>query len=325
MKEIVKKTLELLRTNDEWVERYDEYSDFITMNTKNGKLEESRKKFHEWDPLKVYISTTNAKSQGDVCKYSLRYLGQHVAELKVNLKNKEVTISTNKEAVKSNEKTFGCNIVLNDDDWKGNKAREFRRYFKEELPTKEKHIEHLFESLIIGEMIKKEKNNFIGTKPVMLGNTRFSMPTPLGASGKNVKYSAQYGGGIDILARTRMSEGDVRLNIIELKDENSQKEPPQKVIRQAIKYAVFIQQLLRSKSGKKWWELFGFSGDLPSKLILNATCLVPSNEKLNDTSFANKRIAISDGDEIELHYVYFDYEIDKEGQYNIISTKNTSL
>lgn len=325
MKQIAKETLELLRINDEWVERYDEYSDFITKNIENGKLEISRKSFHEWEPLKAYISTTNAKNQGDVFKYSLRYLGQHVAELKVNLKNMEVKISTDNKTSKTNKETFGCDVILNEEDWNGSKAREFRRYFREELPAKKKHIEHLFESLIISEMIKKEKTNFIGTKPIMLGNTRFSMPTPLRGSDADVKYSAQNGGGIDILARTRMSDGSVRLNIVELKDDNTVKEPPQKVIRQAIKYTVFIQQLLRSKSGQKWWELFGFSGEVPSKLILNATCLVPSNEKLNDTSFACKRIAISDGDEIELHYIYFDYEIDKDGQYSILSTKKTSF
>jgi hypothetical protein len=26
-----------------------------------------------------------------------------------------------------------------------------------------------------------------------------------------------------------------------------------------------------------------------------------------------------------LHYIYFDYEIDKDGQYSIISTKKTSF
>ena len=136
------------------------------------------------------------------------------------------------------------------------------------------------------------------------------MKTPLLASDKTgvkLEGRAGRGGGIDLFTRTR-TDGDVRLNVMELKDEYTNGEPPEKVIRQAIKYAVFIQQLLRSDSGTIWWKLFGFSKPLPEKLVINATCVMPTNSNgENDKSFAKQRISIDGIDEIELHYIYFEY------------------
>ena len=45
------------------------------------------------------------------------------------------------------------------------------------------------------------------------------MPTPLSASKKDIKY-VRIGGGIDILARIKHKDNNVRLCVMELKDEN---------------------------------------------------------------------------------------------------------
>jgi hypothetical protein len=94
-----------------------------------------------------------------------------------------------------------------------------------------------------GKQIKK-------IKPVRYQGIRFGMPTPLGASDhKKLKYSGFRGGEIDILARTGRGRATY-LTVIEVKDENKQNEPPKDALKQAIKYAVFIRELLRSESGK---------------------------------------------------------------------------
>jgi hypothetical protein len=96
---------------------------------------------------------------------------------------------------------------------------------------------------------------------------------------------------------------------MELKDENVKSEPPKDAIKQAVAYATFIRELLRSNAGTSWWKLFGFSGKLPKQLVLFAACVMPSNLE-NDYSFKEMDLDI-DGDIIRLHYMYFTEENNK--------------
>jgi hypothetical protein len=93
---------------------------------------------------------------------------------------------------------------------------------------------------------------------------------------------------------------------MELKDENTKREPPKEVMKQAIAYAAFIRELLRSNFGRDWWRLFGFRGEIPEPLELYALCVMPSNNN-NDYFFGNMELNI-DRDIIKLHYIYFDDE-----------------
>ena len=130
------------------------------------------------------------------------------------------------------------------------------------------------------------------------------MPTPLSASNHNkTKHSGIHGGGIDILARVGTGGRATNLCIMELKDENTKKEPPLVALKQAVIYATFIRELIRSDSGQDWWKLFGFGGKVPRKLVLYAACVMPSNQN-NDTSFKGMELDII-GDTIKLHYLYF--------------------
>jgi len=129
------------------------------------------------------------------------------------------------------------------------------------------------------------------------------MPTYIKAS--NHKKPETGYGHIDILARVGRGKG-TNLCIMELKDENNSKEPPGDVVKQALAYATFIRELLRSDCGKAWWRLFGFRGDLPEKLELYAACVMPISE-FNDTSFGGLALPV-DGDTIKLHYLYFQEE-----------------
>lgn len=312
MQQTVKDTLIELSGNTEWINRFGNYATDIESNI--DKLKEAAKKFHNWKPFGVYLNLSQTKDGSDVFVFSLRYIGQEVADLKVNLKDCTVLIDTTKYD-KHNKDYFDCTIRLKDVEWSRSlSAKVFRKHFAgldmSKISTRSK--EHEYESLLLTEFNKTQKTQFKGIKPIRIIKARFPMKTPLLASDKNgvkIEKRPGQGGGIDLFTRTRV-DGQVRLNVMELKDEYSNSEPPEKVIRQAIKYAVFIQQLLRSQSGSVWWKLFGFSKSLPEKLIINATCVMPSNKKgVNDTSFGGKRLAINGIDEIELHYIYFE-EVD---------------
>ena len=91
--------------------------------------------------------------------------------------------------------------------------------------------------------------------------------------------------------------------VIEVKDENIPSEPAFHAVQQAIKYAVFVRELLRSSAGGDWWRLFGLGGSVPSKLTIHAVCAMPDKEDA-DTSFAGHKIHVGN-DEIQLDYIYF--------------------
>ncbi len=164
--------------------------------------------------------------------------------------------------------------------------------------------------MFLTEFTKKIGINKIicNIQPVKIsGIARFQMPTPLyGSNIKNIKYAGYGGGGIDILSRIGKSN-TIKLCIMELKDENTVKEPPAKVIHQALAYATFIRELLRSDWGQQWWKIFGFGGKLPQSLELYVTCVMPSRENPadNDRSFADVIVKTNGQDSFHLNYIYF--------------------
>ena len=121
MQNTINKVQELLTTNPEWIDRYHQYA--IAINKNLERLAEKKTKFHEWSPLHLYMNVKEAKSG---LLFSLRYLGQDVAKLKV--KGDEITIST-KGFEGNNERDFRCNIKLDDVDWRSKEASEFRKHF----------------------------------------------------------------------------------------------------------------------------------------------------------------------------------------------------
>lgn len=294
-----------LEENTEWRERYTKYAEDISGNL--PIIKSMRRSFHEWSPLRVYLNITNAKTTKNYMCFELRYMGQTVVKLIVN-KNKELTLST-KGYDHTNFRDFNCTIRLSNVGWDSNEATEFRRFFKQRIGTRntennKKNNEHRLESLFLTEFSKRKNKTLRNIKPVTFTTIRFPMPTPISASNhKIIKYSGYFGGGIDILTRTGTGGKATRLCIIELKDENTPKEPPKKAIKQAIAYTTFIRELLRSDAGSAWWKLFGFGGKIPDTLELYAACLLPSNS-CNDYSFGNVMIDV-EHDVIKLHYLYF--------------------
>lgn len=305
--DIIKETQDLLLNNSEWKNRYKCYADNILANIYNIKL--NRRRFNEYSPLYFYISTTNAKNSKTKLLLDVRYRGQIVATLKAN--KKDITIST-KAQERKNLRDFNCCIKLNDIPWQEKQVSEFRKFFKNRPNSRntgnnKKNEEHNVESLLLYEFSKRNSKckPITGIQPIKIEGIRFSMPTPISASNhKALKYSKQNGGGIDIFARTGKGQASY-LTVIEVKDENNYKEPPIDALKQAIQYAVFVRELLRSDCGQNWYKIFGFSGIIPKILTIRAVCAMPDDSL--DKTFAKQTYQISE-DKIECHYIYFKYD-----------------
>ena len=303
---IIKEAQGLLLNNSEWKLRYKGYADNLLANI--ALIKSTRRGFNEFSPLYFYISTTNAKNAKSKLLLDVRYRGQSVATLKAN--NNDISISTKQQDVK-NLRDFNCDIKLNDIAWQEKQVSEFRTFFKKRPNSRnndnnKKNEEHNVENLLLSEFSKRNSKSkpIIGIQPVKICGNRFGMPTPISASNhKALKYSNQYGGGIDIFARTGKGRATY-LTVIEVKDENNLKDPPIDALKQAIQYAVFIRELLRSDCGENWYKIFGFSGAIPKKLKLRAVCAMPDDNA--DNSFEKHTCQIGQ-DEIQCHYIYFTY------------------
>lgn len=313
--ELIGKINNLLEQNkDEWENRYEQYADQMLGNFET--ILNKKNKFNEWAPLFLYMTIGSAK---EGMPFSLRYQGQDIAKLKVD-KNEDVTISTN-GFDGNNDSHFGCNVQLKDAPWRSKKASDFRKHFsanpKRSGTAKKGNEEHRVENLLLIEFSKQKSENKIlcNIQPVKIaGVARFQMKTPLSASNlSKLGYSGSNGGGIDILCRIGTG-GGVKLCVMEVKDEHSPAEPPGKAVKQGLAYAVFLRELLRSSSGSKWWEIFGFkkSEELPKKLEIYVVSAMPPKSG-EDLTFAGKVILFPESeDSIHLHYLSFE-EQDNSG------------
>ena len=306
----IKEAQRLLSENEaEWMKRYKGYAKAMLSN--EDYIITNRRKFYEYAPLRYYISTTNAKGTRNHLSLDVRYRGQSVALLKVT--RSDVTIST-KGKNTNNSRDFDCKIELNDVKWNESDAQIFRNFFKNRENIRnsnnnKKNEEHNVESLLLSEFSKRNSKDkhILGIQPVKFCGIRFGMPTPISASDhkKPLKYAKQNGGGIDILTRTGGGGHSTYLTVIEVKDENNSKEPPEDALKQAVQYAVFIRELLRSGCGEDWYKLFGFKGKIPQSLKIRVACAMPDD--ILDMSFTKTTYPIG-SDTIECHYIYFKYD-----------------
>lgn len=306
--DIIKEAQELLSRNSEWEGRYKNYADNLLANINFIQL--MRRSFYQFSPLHFYISTTYAKKAKTKLQLDIRYRGQSVATLTAS--QNEILIST-KDQNENNLRDFNCDIKLNDICWRDKQVSEFRKFFKYRVNSRnvndknKRNEEHNVENLLLTEFSKRKSNNkpIPGIQPVKICGNRFGMPTPISACDHTqLNYSGPKGGGIDIFARTGKGRATY-LTVIEVKDENNAKEPPQDALKQAIQYAVFIRELLRSECGEEWYKIFGFSGTIPKSLTIRAACAMPDD--FIDKSFEKESCKI-DTDKIECHYIYFKYD-----------------
>jgi hypothetical protein len=316
LNETADKVQSILNANKEWIRRYEKYADLLL--SREDALRKLASQFHRYEPLQFYISVSQAKSSASSLRIDVRYMGQTVA----NLVSKQtgVFLVIDKKTAGANKEYFGYDAVFDSNtlwnDRKDRRAADFRAFFKgypPRLSGRKNNEEHNIESLLISEFEKQSSigKMLLGIQPMKYAGKklRFSMPTPISASNHGkVKYSGPAGGGIDILARTGRGR-DTHLCVIEVKDENVASEPPEAASEQAVAYAVFLRELLRSKAGPKWWKVFGYSRELPKSIVINTSLAMPFHAERHETDLANTVLLIGD-DAIQCHYIYFKVSID---------------
>ena len=298
--EAAQKTQELLFQNPGWKDDFAKYAGQIL--SRADTIKRNKKLFHQFAPLFLYMNVTEAKSSGT---FGIRYAGQQVADLKI--RDGEVLVNTKKYDT-NNREHFACDVVLHDALWGSPAAARFRKHFwaapQRNKEAKKQNAEHRIESMLLSELSKQKSagKEILGVQPVRLFGeiARFQMKTPLSASGNDLKYSGVHGGGIDILARFGRG-AKTQLCVIEVKDEA---EPPEKVICQAVAYAVFLRELLRSPGGADWYKIFGFKRELPKNLEIIACTAMPLGEK-TASNFEGTEIPLGDFDKIVLRSIYF--------------------
>lgn len=324
----------LLNLNTEWIKRYNDYINDLDSRIK-PLVNAATLRFGSAKNLEIYLPLSLAKkATKSSASFDIRVGGQSVATLIV--KNSEVCISFNTKnnvnyfkdysnypfhkrvSAKTKHGMLGCiqDGILS---WHSPEAVAFRKYFAQCQVGKLRSLEHNYESQLLRQFSMKTSKGKIlkNIQPVKLLGKRFQMPTPIQAnqSGKKViNYANANGGGIDILARYG-SGRRTSLTVFELKDECVKKERPEEAISQAIAYATFIRQLLRSSNANtdKWWRFFGFGRPLTnSGLGIKAVIAMPVG-KYNDTSFAGIKLPLQtigpySNDYIELHYMYFNVD-----------------
>lgn len=247
MEDIISKAQDELKNNSEWKKRYAGYLKDIWQNRNKAK-----RGFNKPEGLSLY-STVGTRKEN--C-YFLRFKGQNVGKITVN----KDSIKLNSLVTESKSHDIkGCPLLKEDKgvDWDSNEASKFRSFFKNaSLDLKTKSPEHFVENSLLNEFRKRDSKNKIvkNIQPVLLHSLFFQMPTPLKASAHNPEYSAQNGGGIDILSRITTKDGHHRVCVMEVKDENKKEESQKDAMTQAIIYATFISQLLDNEP--EWFEFF---------------------------------------------------------------------
>lgn len=238
----------------------------------------AKEKFHQWEPLKTYISVSKSNSTRRA-KYSMRFYGQEVASLTV--KNNEVILNLKGHA-KKNEDWFGVGIKDGNYLWRGEEAKKFRTCFKRVAQSEKgfpevKSPEHRVETKFITEMCKGAgKFSVLGLqiKPVMIAD-KFPLQVPVPISANTGKPKAG-NGYIDILARRKTKDNKIRLSVWELKRPGEYKS----AASQAYIYAYTLIQILRqSKSKEEWYRLFGFKSAIPQNLTVEAVVAITRNQQ----------------------------------------------
>lgn len=273
----------------------------------------AKKEFHQWSPLKTYISVSKSNSNMRAI-YSMRFYGQEVANLIV--KNKEVTLQIKGHA-KKNEDWFGVMIKDGRYPWLGEEAKRFRAIFKRVDQSnkgfpKVKSPEHRVETKFIAEMCKgigKFNVSGLQIKPVMIAEKfPLQVPVPISANTGKPKVGNGY---IDILARRKAEDNTTRLSVWELKRPGEYKY----AASQAYIYAYTLLQILRQSDSKaEWYKLFGFESKIPLSLTVEAVVAITRDQQVKFTKEKEsliKNVPFNVGrDHIKLFVAYYQENAD---------------
>ena len=295
--EIVAESLNILDSNPEWEDIYARYAEELTKNQK--AYNDGGKKFRRPQSLVVYSTIGKLLGNSSKFSYDLRFAGQSVGGIRVSKDGMVCLYVSGKQSTYA-KKYFGFtnSTIRNGEDWHSDTAREFRTFYGKQNSTNLRNVkseEHRIESFLLQEFskTKSEDKKLCNIQPVRLGGKFFQLTTPFKASTHIPTLSltsngnGATGGGIDILARVKHKHVGFRFAVIELKDENKVSECQEKVMHQALIYATFLAKLLRSKSGKYWYNILrplnSKETDVPQELVIDVVTLMPSgNSKEGD-------------------------------------------
>lgn len=270
---------DLLNKQNEFDEKVGKWLSYLE---RVEKVKSHRKQFHQWSPLRIYISLGEIKENP---KFSLRFLGQEVGNIVV--KEKIPRLSIEKHHHIHNLKYFAeyfpetadkfC-LEKGEYKWRSGEVKKFRRDFKEIPKGADLKIgipEHRIEAAFIKEMESKKKNKFDGRvgliQPVKVANCPLQIPLPFSASKGDPKFKS---GHIDILAR-RGHGKNVKLSVWELKSPKTLSS----AVEQVYIYVLTLLHILRSKHGEEWYKLCGFKNNIPSELNIEAVVAVTKDQE----------------------------------------------
>ncbi len=250
------------------------------VNTNKKKTEDARKRFHQWEPFRVYTSVSRIKNNPSY--FSLRFFGQEVAEIRV--KRNGVKLKIDAKHVNWNKRYFKLTFKENEFEWDSKQAKQFRDKFKSpRVQNLKPHSpEHRVETNIINSMKKApSKSGVPNIQPVFFADCPLQVPLPItGSSGVPKMAKGNSGGKMDILARRGVGKS-AKLSVWELKRPGRSSSELIKAIKQSIIYASTLRMMLRSSSGQTWYELFGFNGRLPKNLKIEAVVTIAQKDKEN--------------------------------------------
>ena len=262
-----------LQKDNSWVKRFSDYAKDI--KDENDTITEIKENFHKSPNLNLYTCISDIKNK----RINIRYKGQSVGYIKKDDKLKLQVNKTQKKRFNLEDKLH-LEEELNC-DWDSPEATKFRKYFSQDIESKGQ-IEHRFESMLIEEFAKKSSKDkeLCNIQPVRVYNQlAFQMTTALKASDKEIRMATNArAGGIDILSRVKHGV-ETNLCVIELKKDVLKDDKHADIVRaQGLAYAVFLRELLRSSCGEEWYKIFGYSGKIPEKLIINVCIAMPEGE-----------------------------------------------
>ncbi|MDO8472382.1 MAG: hypothetical protein Q7T05_01045 [Dehalococcoidia bacterium] len=248
-----------------------------------GKAEAHKGLFNQWAPLRVCISIGEVKKTKP--KFSVRFLGQEVGNIVVD--NGSPLLCISPTHYKNNQVWFakhhpkgggGFGLPPGMYEWKKAESRKFRRDFldiQHHPGVKTGIPEHHLEAAIIEEMESGRISKFDGKvgfiQPVKVAKCSLQIPLPISAS---KGYPVLKFGHIDILAR-RGRARNVKLSVWELKSPGTVGH----AVNQAYIYALTLRHILRSLHGKEWYRFYGFSGNVPTKLHIEAVVAITVDKK----------------------------------------------
>ena len=274
------KARKTLLADKSWEKQYKDYAQNMLKNKE--AFVKARKLFRIRKPLYAYL--TIGKVSDGVVKFDLRYLGQSVGTLSVKGEKVSLTVSENQAG--NSKKYFKYNVgSLSGVDWATDKkAIAFRKYYAMYAEGVPRQKEHMVESALFSETEKTRAANktLCYITPVSFANTRIHMKTALMASDskKDTLKESKQGGEIDLLCRRsiKAGRGESRLVAIEVKDENKKSESFDNAMKQAISYAVFVDELMHSDAGKYWMELWGMKNQKNDKVVIECVVAMPKGD-----------------------------------------------